>query len=86
MEDPATGSWHLDKRVPVALIFTIAIQTGAIIWWAAGINARVEHLERQFMVTAPYGERIIRLEENVISIREGISDIKGLLRRPDPGR
>lgn len=82
MEDPAARSWHFDRRIPIALIATIAIQTGTIVWWAAGINARVEHLERQFVVTAPYGERIIRLEENVMSIREGISDIKGLLRQP----
>jgi hypothetical protein len=86
--DPANGSWHLDKRVPVALIFTIFIQTSAIVWWAAGINARVEQLERQYLLTAPHAERIIRLEENVIGIKDGISDIKLLLRRnpADPVR
>lgn len=87
-EDPATGSWHLDRRVPVALIVTIVLQTGGIIWWAAGINARVDHLEKQFSGTITYGEKIIRLEENVIGIKEGVSDIKSLLRRPpiDVGR
>jgi hypothetical protein len=40
-------AWHLDKRVPIALILTVAIQTGAMVWWAASISARVEMHERQ---------------------------------------
>jgi len=26
--------WHLDKRVPIALIFAVAVQTGAGLIWA----------------------------------------------------
>ena len=37
--------WHLDKRVPLALILTIMIQTAAGIWWAATISARVGAVE-----------------------------------------
>ena len=36
-----TEQWHLDKRVPIALIFAIALQTGGALWWAASIQARV---------------------------------------------
>ena len=32
--------WHLDKRVPLALIFAILLQTVGIVWWAASIDAR----------------------------------------------
>ena len=80
-DDPAAGSWHWDKRVPVALIVTIGVQTIGVVWWASGINTRVEQLERQFLLTVPHAERIIRLEENVIGIKDGIADIKGILRR-----
>jgi len=34
--------WHLDKRVPVALIFAILAQTSAAIWWASSLSARVD--------------------------------------------
>lgn len=34
--------WHLDKRVPIALIATLAIQTGAVLWWAAKVDAKVD--------------------------------------------
>lgn len=33
--------WHLDKRVPVALIVTIVFQSVAAVWWAATINSQV---------------------------------------------
>lgn len=37
--------WHLDRRVPVALIFAILMQTIGIVWWAATIGAEVEQLK-----------------------------------------
>lgn len=37
----AAEQWHLDKRVPIALIFTLFIQSAAAIWWAASINERM---------------------------------------------
>lgn len=39
--------WHLDKRVPLALILTILIQSAAAIWWAAGISERMNGFQRQ---------------------------------------
>ena len=37
--------WHLDKRVPVALIVTIAMQTMLAVWWAAGLSSDVAALK-----------------------------------------
>jgi uncharacterized membrane protein len=37
--------WHLDKRVPVAMIFAILMQTIGIVWWAATIGADVAQLK-----------------------------------------
>lgn len=33
--------WHLDRKVPLALIFTIAMQTGLGVWWAASLSSEV---------------------------------------------
>lgn len=77
--------WHLDKKVPLALIFTIAVQTMGIVYWAAGLNVRMDQLERQVLGYAPQSERIVRLEEKIGVVQEGISEIKQLLRaRPVP--
>jgi acyl transferase domain-containing protein len=44
--------WHLDKRVPVALIATLLGQMVVAIWWAASINQRVEAIERNVSAAA----------------------------------
>ena len=38
----AREPWLLDKRVPIALIVTLGLQTCGVVWWVAGVNARVE--------------------------------------------
>lgn len=47
MADDDDKAWHLDKRVPIALIFTLLVQTGSIVWWARGLDARVAVLEAE---------------------------------------
>jgi acyl transferase domain-containing protein len=44
--------WHLDKRVPVALILTLLGQMVVAIWWAASLNQRVEAIERDVSAAA----------------------------------
>ncbi len=37
--------WHLDKRVPIALIATAIVQLVAAVWFVAGIKQDVEILK-----------------------------------------
>ena len=39
------SSWHLNKSVPLALIFTIFIQSAGAVWWASSINESVTNLD-----------------------------------------
>jgi len=78
--------WHFDKRVPLALIFAILVQTGAALWWAAGVNARVEQLERQVISSAPTIERIVRLETKMDAIFSQLADITLIVQRVRRGR
>ena len=43
----ADEQWHLDKRVPLALIFTIFLQTSGAVWWASSIAERMDQIERR---------------------------------------
>lgn len=52
--------WHLDKRVPVALILTIALQFAGGVWVAASMNAKVNN----------NGDRLIALESRTELMRE----------------
>ena len=39
--------WHLDKRVPIALVILILAQTGSAIWWASAVNGSISAIERR---------------------------------------
>jgi hypothetical protein len=73
--------WHLDKKVPLALIITIVCQTIVAAWGASNLWTRVGELERQMQIAAPQFERIIRLETKVDGITGGLSVIKALINR-----
>ena len=80
----ARESWHLDKRVPVALIATLLMYGGLALWWASGIEQRVAMMEREQVKTAAALQsvpgRLARLEAI-------LERIEGQLRqRPGGGR
>jgi hypothetical protein len=73
--------WHLDKKVPVALIATLAVQTVAIVWWAASLSQRVDALEHNAMAAVPRLESVIRLETKVDVINSTLQELKNLINR-----
>lgn len=73
--------WHLDKRVPVALVITIVIQTLGFVWFGAQLALRVTVIEdRQHKAElalesltdsrATAGERLAVVEESTRTIKE----------------
>lgn len=82
--DASDSSWHLDRKVPVAIIITILMQTGGVIWWGATANERLSALERKVESTAPQAERLTKVETRLEAVQEGISEIKSILRKEPP--
>jgi hypothetical protein len=76
----ADARWHLDKRIPIALIVALAGQSVGAVWWARGIDSRVENLEQQAKINAPQGDRLARVEVKLEVVQEGISEIKRLIQ------
>jgi hypothetical protein len=81
---PEASRWHVDKRVPLALIITILAQTMAVIWGASNLWTRVSELERQMQVAAPNFERLIRLETKVDTIGGSVAEIRTMMSRREP--
>jgi hypothetical protein len=80
----ADEHWVLDKKIPLALIGAIILQGFVALWWAAGMNNRVEVLERQAVSTAPMSERLVKLETKFDAAIETLAEIKVILRSPRP--
>lgn len=76
--------WHLDRRVPIAIIATLCFNTGGFIWWAAKSDARLESVERQIAVSAPHSDRITRMEVKVENIERGVTRIENVLQSRTP--
>jgi hypothetical protein len=81
--DPDTH-WTLDRRVPLALILALVLQTAGLVWWASSLSERVNTLERRAEATAPQGDRLTRVEVKLEGVQSGIDEIKRLIRRENP--
>ncbi len=71
MAEPTREHWHLDKRVPVALIGAILMQACLFVWWAATMDA-----ENRFL-----SGRVDRLESDVARNEELVQKIDSRLAR-----
>lgn len=78
------AQWHLDKKVPLALILAILLQTGGIVWWGATASERLSALERKADLAAPQDTRLTRVETKLESVQDGIAEIKSILRKEPP--
>lgn len=51
-EDDKDNQWHLDKKVPLTLIFAMLVQAAMVIWAVADIKKDVEVLKATVSVQA----------------------------------
>jgi hypothetical protein len=73
------SNWHLDKRVPIALIFTLVAQFGFGIWWVSKISNRVDNLELQMTTGANLPTEISVVKEQLKSISKSVDRIESVL-------
>ncbi len=73
-DSPPDTQWHLDKRIPIALIVTLAINTGVGIWWLSALGSRVEMIERQV-------DRGSNLSGEIIQIKEQLRGLERVMLR-----
>lgn len=84
--------WSFDKKIPIALIFTMLFQLGAGTWWVSALNSRVGELEKGaekvIIKTAASAEemlnvkeRVLKLEITLTNINSKLDEIKELIKR-----
>ena len=74
-----SSGWHLDRKVPVAIIATLLLQILGFGWLFGQMESRVTNLERRMDVQASIvrdlPEKIGRLDEQVRAVRETLERI-----------
>lgn len=71
--------WHLDRRVPMATIFAILLQTAGVIWWGSSLNERVNQLEAKAVVSQPLADRTTRMEVKIENIEKVVGRIEQII-------
>jgi len=74
--------WHLDKKVPISLIFAILAQAAMVIWAIADIKKDVELLKQDIIQLHVRDAAIeVQTKEYVKNLNDAITRIDGKLDR-----
>ena len=73
--------WAIERKIPIALLTALAIQTGVWIWQSAAAWARLEQLEKKVEAMAPQGERLVRVETKTDLLIAALAELKDILRQ-----
>lgn len=76
-EDDDGHHWHLDRKVPIALIFAIIVQSCAAVWWISSTSSRIDHLE---IAAKSYDTRIAALSSERDGMRERLISMEVTLK------
>lgn len=67
MTTPTKESWHLDKKVPLSLIFAMLIQAAMVIWAVADIKKDVEILKSRVTTQSDRDDRQDRAVDEIVA-------------------
>ena len=88
----AREQWHLDKRVPLSLIFAILLQTAGMVWWGATLAGDVraqadkiaaletENIQRR-IEDRGVEKRLATIEGQITYQKDILEDIRAILRQ-----
>lgn len=75
------SGWHIDRRIPLAVVVMLMMQMAALVIWATQLEARVTGLEQAGGDMRRVAERLARLEERMEGLRTDATDIKRHLEK-----
>ena len=82
--------WHLDKKVPIAIIIALVIQTMSFIViaaaWKTSVDNRLERLEASAADSSNQSDRILVLEQQLKFIVDSLSRIEKKLDSVEDGK
>ena len=86
-KERSLNEWHLDRRVPIALILVLAIQAVTVVWMFATLTAQVQQNSARLAKlpdTFPpvqWVAKMARLESEIGHLRRSVDGLNRTLRR-----
>ena len=71
----------IERKVTLALIATLALQTGSGLVWAGAAAQRITELERKVLVYETSAERLARVEARLLGMSDQLARIEDKLDR-----
>ncbi len=78
MTDASAGA-RLDRRITMAFVLAIALETAGAFMWAGAAAERIEQLERHAAGSSVANERLARLEAQTAAMRAQLDRIEARL-------
>lgn len=75
--------WSVDRRMTLALLVTLFVQVTGVLLWSGAAAQRLSQVERQVEDLGDIGERLARLEEQMIAARTSLARIDANTRRDE---
>jgi hypothetical protein len=69
-------NWHLDRRVPIALVMGLVMQMAVGMWWVSKMDSRMERGEQRMVRLEAHDEISTSLQA---SVARDLGEIKGQL-------
>lgn len=76
MEQKRYTEWHLDKRLPVAIVLALVTNTITFTWWASGLDHQVNQNKTDIAANKNKIEGVQKITEEVA--KQGVI-LQGLL-------
>lgn len=76
MANGETQHWSLDRRIPLALIIMLALQTAGFTFYMGSLSQRVDQNERTLERGSGAGDRLTRLEVQLDNIQKAIARVE----------
>ena len=81
MVEVAVDHWSLDKRIPLALIMAIVLQTGSIAFYMGALSVRVSQIEERVLGQAKNSDRITGVEVQLRAIDSTLQRFERILEK-----
>lgn len=74
------GGFWVERKIPLALIFTMVIQTLTFVWWAAKIDFQVQQNKKDIETMYVVQSKVIAMEAIFNNMLEEIRELRKDIR------